>query len=464
MAYLYEQNPDAVNHSRIYLGSDTHGIGLLMGAALACFWNPWTRHDNGRLARGFRLSAAILALAILGGMATLMNTSSTWLYRGAFLWVPLATCALIWAAMLDRTWFASALLRTAPMQWLGLRSYSLYLMHWPIFIWTRLLGYTDFSNWIILACVLSVVGVSAELLYRCVEAPSRDWLKKPGRRIQWALIGGYGIIVGVFYLAAVGLRSSLPALPLPTSTVATADPIAPIPAEPLKATTDAHDDALDATIRFSGGDKLFALGDSVLLGARDHLRKTIPGIQVDAEVARQAKHGRKVVRAWRDKLPGDATVLVHLGTNGYINEDDFRAILQDLAGCKSVILINMHAERRWTAPNNELIARMLRDYPNTRLVDWNAVSANRPEYFVTDGIHLTRSGILAFTEQIRIATGAEPLPVPQAAPGDGEGERRLAERKRKGKARSRGVKAATAPPTKTAMLDGAGIAQQRGTP
>src|SRR5207244_1317710 len=99
-------------------------------------------------------------------------------------------------------------------------------------------------------------------------------------------------------------------------------------------------------------------------------------------------------------------------TNGYINEGQFRELLQALAGCKSVILMNVHADRRWTAPNNEIIARMVQEFPNTNLVDWSLVSAAHPDFFVKDGIHLTRRGILAYASQIRMATGGEPLPDP----------------------------------------------------
>lgn len=97
--------------------------------------------------------------------------------------------------------------------------------------------------------------------------------------------------------------------------------------------------------------------------------------------------------------------MVHLGTNGYINEGQFKELLRELADCKSVIVINVHAARRWTASNNEIIERMTHEFANARLIDWNAASSDRPDYFVKDGIHLTRGGMLALAAQIKIATG-----------------------------------------------------------
>jgi hypothetical protein len=257
-------------------------------------------------------------------------------------------------------------------------------------------------------------------MYRCVEVPAiRYDLKKAGDVPKGACLAVYAIIAVGFSVAIIRTES------VPTATTVAAAPVQavehvarPVPAAPMPAaapeaadvTPDVAEQADEPVIRIAGGDQLYALGDSVLLGAREHLKDSIPGIQVDAAVGRQASHGLKAIREWQGKLNSSSTVLVHLGTNGYINEGQFHALLTELAVCKSVILVNVHADRRWTAPNNELIRRMTAEFPNTHLLDWSRVSANRPEFFVKDGIHLTRRGILALTSQIQQATGGEALP------------------------------------------------------
>jgi peptidoglycan/LPS O-acetylase OafA/YrhL len=420
MWHLYELNADASDQNRIYLGTDTHSMGLFLGAALACFWNPWATAQKGAAARLFWRCAALVALALLGAMAMTMNTSDPWLYRGAFLMVPFLTCVVAYATMGDRSFFLSALLRTRVVQWFGLRSYSLYLVHWLVFVWMRLLGYTDFSQWLVLAAALAIVLVASEAMYRCVEVPAiRYDLRKAGDVPKLACLAVYAIIAVSFSVAII--RTDV--APAATMTAAAATPPAepaahPVPAAPMPPATleaaaapaDVAPQAEEPVIRIAGGDQVYALGDSVLLGAKEHLKDSIPGIQVDAAVGRQASHGLKAVREWQGKLNSSSTVLVHLGTNGYINEGQFHELLTELAVCKSVILVNVHADRRWTEPNNELIRRMTAEFPNTRLLDWSRVSAGRPEYFVKDGIHLTRRGILALTSQIQQATGGEALP------------------------------------------------------
>ena len=99
MWHLYELNVDATDQNRIYLGADTHAMGLLTGAALACCWNPWAPAVRAGAARGLWRALALAALGLLGWMATTMNTSSPWLYHGAFLLVPLLSCVVIYVTM-----------------------------------------------------------------------------------------------------------------------------------------------------------------------------------------------------------------------------------------------------------------------------------------------------------------------------------------------------------------------------
>jgi peptidoglycan/LPS O-acetylase OafA/YrhL len=448
MWHLYLLNVDATDQNRIYLGADTHAMGLLTGAALGCRWNPWAPRDHGRMKQTVWRAAALAALALLGWMAATMNTSDPWLYRGAFLLVPVLTCVVAYATMGDGGFFLSTMLRAPVVQWFGSRSYSLYLVHWLVFVWMGLLGYQDMSRSPVLLTGLVVVAALSEVMYRCVELPFKAFdLKQPGTWRKVAVIAGYAIIASSFSvaitLAGVKPEPEVAAVAPqpPAEAAAKPAPVALTPAATARPAAEAEQDPPDAKIRISGGENIYALGDSVLLGAEDHLRKMIPGIQVDAAVGRQASHGLKAVHEWQGKLSGSSTVLVHLGTNGYINEGQYRELLTELGVCKTVVLINVHADRRWTEPNNEIIARMAHEFPNTHLVDWSMVSAGHPDYFVKDGIHLTRRGILAFTSQIKLATGGEPLPEPEPAPPKGANARRVA---RKGAAND--VVAAAAKP------------------
>lgn len=65
---------------------------------------------------------------------------------------------------------------TAVAQWVGLRSYSIYLWHWPFVVGLTLYGYSESLLWLAVSFVLSFV--LGDLSYRFVERGPRRWLVK----------------------------------------------------------------------------------------------------------------------------------------------------------------------------------------------------------------------------------------------------------------------------------------------
>ncbi|MFL6708918.1 MAG: acyltransferase family protein [Massilia sp.] len=412
MWYLYEPHLDNAEISRLYLGTDTHAMGLFAGAALAGFSNPWqVRVAGSRLLRLRRLGA-VLSLAGLICMMVLLDPANPWMYRGCFLAVAVLTAVLIHCTMHDSDFVLARLLRSSPVQWLGSRSYSLYLVHWLVFVMIKDVTAESDVKLAYLAAGMVVTGLLAEMMYRCVEEPFKAFKPKrlDNRRMAWCVMA-YFLATGLLFAMVMLQRearndskddaaAAVIEAPAPEVVVAAA-PVAAATAEP---DSDTANEAIE------GGDDIFAMGDSVLLGAQATLAKAIPGIHIDAHVGRQASQGLKVITDWRARSGKASTVLVHLGTNGYINEGQFREILGALADRTSVIVINVHAERRWTASNNALIASVCPDFANVRVIDWNGVSTGHPEYFVKDGIHLTGKGIRALVAQIKAITGGAVIP------------------------------------------------------
>jgi peptidoglycan/LPS O-acetylase OafA/YrhL len=93
------------------------------------------------------------------------------------------------------------ILQTAPFQWLGQRSYSIYLWHWPIIAFSLTL-YPSISAWGRLTCV-ALTLVCATASYQLLEAPIRSnrWLTMQARR---SLVMGICLtLVGA--IAAIGM-------------------------------------------------------------------------------------------------------------------------------------------------------------------------------------------------------------------------------------------------------------------
>ena len=390
MAWLYVNQIDGGDPSRVYLGTDTHLMGLLAGSALAAWWNPWKiRMASLASDELLNLAGTAALAALIWGMAE-THEGMPALYQGGFLLAVMLTCVVIGAATREGTWVAF-LLSTRPMLWLGARSYSLYLWHWPVVVWLRPSSQADALElaWVN-AARLVITLLCAEASYRWVETRWTQGLRgQPWRRSQT-------FAVSVLVLVNAAILGFMPGMPPTSQDAATPSPSSspPNPSTPPVA-------------QFNGAryQTVTLVGDSVLLGASPYLLRRLPAASVEAKVGRQGSDGLKVVQNLREAARLGEAAVIHLGTNGYLAEKQFRALLEQLTDRKSVVVVNVHGARRWTSPNNDMIARVIQGFGNVKLVDWHAIGQANPNYFVQDGIHLSGSGIHAYYNQIRMALG-----------------------------------------------------------
>ena len=206
VATLYSPEADP---SRAYYGTDARVAGLLLGAALAIVLKP------GLAARIPRLPAEALGwggLAALVLLTTQMSEFDPFIYRGGFFLASLATVAVMIAALHQGNAVAWVLSRPA-LRWLGQRSYSIYLWHWPIFVLTQPQVSADLRSWSLLAARLGATLILAELSYRLVEnvfrgrsgwrLPVFDLGTGPYLERAWARPAGV-VAVGLIAIAAAG--------------------------------------------------------------------------------------------------------------------------------------------------------------------------------------------------------------------------------------------------------------------
>ena len=174
MAVLYEPG-GAV--TRIYYGTDTRASGLLIGSALAFVWTARQSSGGG----GLRALAGMSGLTVLGlaGFATLVGFTllsdggTPFLYQGGFALVGVATAALIVAATHERSPLARGL-GIPLLRWIGLRSYGIYLWHWPVMALTRPGVDVPLDGWALFAMQVAITLWLAEVSYRWVEKPIRE--------------------------------------------------------------------------------------------------------------------------------------------------------------------------------------------------------------------------------------------------------------------------------------------------
>lgn len=170
------------------------------------------------------------------------------------------------------------------------------------------------------------------------------------------------------------------------------------PAQPQPSAHPTHTPTVRSPDRPVGS--VIAIGDSVMEGAIPELRADIPGIVINAVESRQVAAGIDVLERWQPRTALLDTVVIHLGTNGTFTMGQFATIMHLLAKTQRVVFVNDHMDRPWELSNNAIIANGVAHYPNTRLVNWYALSTTAPNVFWSDGIHLRPTGAVFYAHLI----------------------------------------------------------------
>lgn len=426
--------------SRLYFGADTHSMGVLAGAALAVVWRPGrTSPVLAKQAAALVSAAGVAGLLLLGLFFHNVGEFSNFLYRGGFLVVSLVAAVVVAAASHRGVPFGRYL-GIRPMRYVGERSYGLYLWHWPIFMVTRPGADIPLSGAAAFTLRIGLLMLVAHASYKYLEVPMRRGaLARLWRRFRAGEVARPGRAATVLIVCAALLASftvfRVATAKAPVMAAAPDAPAAEMLPEEAKlavvppprdalmlaavssrgdleqyrrllagdAQARAQADALSAMARQSYGINASAFGDSVLLGAAPALEREAFDLDLHARVAQQAE--ATVSEVLKQAHAGNLrpVVIVHTGSNGIVTKDQMTRMLEALTGVDRVVVVNTKVPRAWSAPNNKTIASVVAKFPNTRMVDWAAISAGHSDYFVRDGVHLTWTGAQVYSRAIEAA-------------------------------------------------------------
>jgi peptidoglycan/LPS O-acetylase OafA/YrhL len=164
--------------SRAYLGSDSHAMGLLVGLALGVLAGserPWRTFSTWARSGARRARAAShLAVASLVAILLIMRVAgdrTLALYRGGLLVVALLCAVIVAVVVTLPTTPIARCLRMPGLVAIGLRSYSLYLWHWPVRVFVT--PSSGLDGVMLFAVRLLVSAALAEFSFRFIERPFR---------------------------------------------------------------------------------------------------------------------------------------------------------------------------------------------------------------------------------------------------------------------------------------------------
>lgn len=438
--------------TRAYYGTDAHAFGLLIGVALAFALAAWQERaarqaraerqmsDAGARATPRARTALVAGLGIVALLALIAVAS--W-QGGAALYptVPLAASAL--TAVVIACALGSPLgraLDVAPLRWVGERSYGIYLWHWPVVVLLSSAVTGAFIDTAIpvrvAVAALLVTLVASALSYRFIEQPVRRLgfggaLRALRGRLASTPTRRFGAVAAVTAGALVvgGTTAAVAAAPEVTSSEASVQAgvvalreasAAPTPVPPDAAAPDPAPTAVPTptpTIGPDGeplppapasvtGDRVTAIGDSVMLASAGGLLDRLPGIQIDAAVSRSMWAGDDIVA---DLAAGGALrdyVVVGLGTNGPVDPGALQQIRDAIGPDRTLVLVNAFAPRDWIAGVNTELAGFAASHPRTVVADWSSAIAPHADLLAGDQIHPGEAGGEVYAATIADAVDA----------------------------------------------------------
>ncbi|MGZ8171949.1 MULTISPECIES: acyltransferase family protein [Methylobacter] len=488
MAHLYQPGADP---SRVYFGTDTRVSALLVGSFTALTMN----YPQSLLSKVQSWTINALGVAAFIGLFMFFvfaESTNDRLFQGGFLCVSILTAVIIGTSLVnsmqENQTFMVRILSSAPIRAIGVRAFSIYIWHWPIFCLTQPWVDIQMDGLPLFLFRLTLTAVISEIFYRFIETPVRRGVigqaiqafrESTGKRrkelaVLWVTTGCL-VIAGCSSLVMVTQQKliaqeneqaisensinhdNVPRIEpvadladvqqivlgssvVPDENAATDSPHVPgyvfdstvkvgtdnmSNNKPPKLQTLSRGDCLGASSSTHSGSlhiergkegkgwviraqtmdtkktPVFAVGDSVMLGAINELLEGIPGLGLDAQVGRQVTAGNKILIERRDKhILGDI-VIVHLGNNGPIGSQQIDQLMQVLRDVKLVIFVNLKVPRNYELENNRLIENAANKYSKITIVDWRENSLHTNNIFGKDGIHLTGTGARLYTHLLQ---------------------------------------------------------------
>ena len=421
MIVLFDPQQDA---SRVYYGTDTRAFSLLFGALLAILWEY--RMVPRRLSASVNMVLGSVSFAVLLVMTIAINGSSNFWYRGGQFFGTILTVLMVYAVSGRKTWL-SRFLSNPVLKWIGDRSYSIYLWHYPIIL---LISNGIKASWWITLIEIVLSVVLAELSYRFIETPIRHGIigeylnilrsrpksrQEKKRQIQVAR-RSLKVMAGTFVLTVslilcmifVPKKNALDTLQKREAKAKETGKMTEEQLAKQKANGSESDDTIctaDLTDdEILEGLNLLFIGDSIAVDVTDDFYEMFPNSVSDTKIGRITSLGKQVLDSYIDekKWEGEGVIFASL-SNSPINgelEDIREKIGKDMPLFLTTVRI---PHDTFEEESNSKIKKFVEENNHTYLIDWYAASEGHDEYFDADDTHLLSAGAKAYAKCIKEA-------------------------------------------------------------
>ncbi len=433
MAVLY----DPANTNRVYYGTDTRMFAILLGVGLAFMW-PATKlkTDLPDKARHALNAAGIASLLLIILLFFKLSGESGFTYRGGMFLFTLLSTVLV-ATVAHPAGVMNQVLTNRLFDWVGKRSYGIYLYQFPIMIFYEAKVTNIAAHPLMNALIETVlILVVSDLSYRYLESPTRHyhyrqlpqlikacaqrnsrygwrrWLAVPAGLIT--VIALYGAASSPTHLAAS--QTTLQDHIQRNQKTATKDnqtvlskqkkaqkKVAASKYQNVKLTNKQQTvaktyDLTKQQLLTAKDMPVTAIGDSVMVDVSTDLRQVFPNTYVMAKVGRQVWQAPSEIHGLEAKGALSHNVLINLGTNGPMTTQQINNVIQAIGPKRHIYWVTTHVPtRNWETQTNTTINQASKRFSNVTVIDWHGLSADHKTWFYKDNVHPNPTGNKYFT-------------------------------------------------------------------
>ena len=372
MAMLYDPAGDP---SRVYYGTDTRAFSLLIGAWLSFVW-PGTQltDESPRCASKKTVIvldvAGAVSFAAIVGMCVFVSGFSDFMYYGGLLLCSVLTAVVIAALAHPRSRLAKVA-GFKPFVWIGLRSYGMYLWHFPvILLLAELLDVKGVYPWWFDLLVIAVVFAVSAASYTFIEDPIRR-----GGLGRW-FRDAYNdtISVGRFFLTHA-LQTAFVTAAFVVAIVGCV--VVPdtylVPESAIGSTGESVDEAMvitgDLPPEFDGYSP-FLIGDSVPGDAETEFYSCFPNGFNDCVIGRYPGQAAEVLAGYIEQDVVGEVVVIASFSNGVIADSDLDWMLDLVSPDRQLYFVNTYNPDGFMEESNEKLAAFAAEHENVHVIDW----------------------------------------------------------------------------------------------
>ncbi|MDU7287456.1 MAG: acyltransferase family protein [Corynebacterium kroppenstedtii] len=388
MAVLF--SPDL--STRVYYGTDTHLLGLMIGAALAF---EASRADGGFITTRFWSAVGpVLGWLSCAGLIVLMiiiGDGSAEAFHGGIAVANVLTAIMI-ASFLVKRGGLVPLMSSGPASWVGNRSYAVYLWHWPLIILAQIVIPTpdnSAASWAVRLGAVVVTFIVCEISLRYLETPIRRLVALAACTVSVASTAPDKTLVEQKiteneHLVNTGDGSS--------------------PGDGAGATGGQGIDRSD-TVDYTPpeGKDTTMFGDSMLVTAAPEIVKDYPGVDIVAQSERAWEQAIPIMQDMERKGKIRRAVVIALGTNwGVRDPQAVEQEIDEIQRGRTVVLVNTYGAG-WEPQVTDEYQKIAAKYPNVTVADWSDVAAKHTGDLQSDGIHPDYGAMPIFVDCIKQA-------------------------------------------------------------